>query len=119
MSDLDWVIIQLMLLFWGFIGFVLLMVFGPVVLIIHAARKKKPQEENSGPPASEPPAVAVSKEDGRVIAMQAPEVQPVAQVAVTPQKQGLHPLASFALKVLGRVAVGVVMGQINHPHHKK
>ncbi|MCZ2343625.1 MAG: hypothetical protein LC104_17805 [Bacteroidales bacterium] len=84
---------------------------------------KQRQEENRSTSASGPssatPGVVLSQDGGRVIAMEAPDVQPVTQVAATPHKQGLHPLASFALKVLGRLAVGVVMGQINHPHHKK
>ena len=125
MSDFDWLVIQLQLLVFGFIGFVLFMVLAPVALIaakVNENRKKR-QEEANRLSATEPqptaPAVMVSQEDGRVIAMEAPAPTPVVPPAVTPRNQGFHPLMNFALQVLGKVAVTVVMGQLKPPHHKK
>lgn len=123
MSDFDWIIIQFMVLFWGFIAFVLFMVIAPVVLIsanINAQKKK--QAESSGASASQPQAntrgVAVSDKEGRIIAMVAPDQVPVAPVAEPPRKSGFNVVKDVALPVAGKVLVALVASHFNHRHRK-
>lgn len=123
MNSIEWVFIQLILLMSGFVVFVVFMVVAPLVLIsanINAARKKKQEQSNgtTAPPSSNTPAAVVSQEDGRVIAMESPDPQPVAPATVRPQKDGFRPLQDFVLPVLGKLVVTLVTSQFKHRHHK-
>lgn len=122
MSSLEWSIIQLLFLVFGFIAFVLFMVLAPVVLVtakVNEDRKKR-QQEASGTSAPPPtaPTVVVSQEDGRVIAMEAPELPPAAPAVVTQPKDGINLVKDVLLPVAGKVAVAVVASHFKHRHHK-
>lgn len=123
MNSFDWAIIQLFVLFWGFIAFVLFMVMAPVVLIsANIKAHKKKQEESNGTSASQPqataPGVAVSEKDGRIIAMEVPDQEPVTSVAEQPQKDGINIVRDVLLPVAGKAVVAIAAHQFKHRHHK-
>ncbi|MDX1968579.1 MAG: hypothetical protein SFV23_15485 [Planctomycetaceae bacterium] len=123
MNSFDWAIIQLLLLFWGFVFFVLFMVLAPMVLIsakLKKDRKKGEQAVASKTPASPSAAsaVVVSPEDGRVIAMEAPDQEPVSAIADQPPKNGLNLVKDVLLPVAGKAVVAIAAHQFKHRHHK-
>ncbi len=123
MSDFDWIIIQFMVLFWGLIIFVLFMVMAPVVLIsANIKAHKKKQEESNRTSAFQPqattPGVAVSEKDGRIIAMEVPDQEPVAPVVEQPKKDGINIVKDVLLPVAGKVVVAIAAHQFKHRHHK-
>lgn len=101
----------LLTLFLAFVlvGIPMLCVALPLIGIakICEARKKYVDSLRNDQAAEQQPAVMVSKEDGRIIAMQAPDVQPVMQVDTSSTKPGKNVAADMAKKVAGKAAGAV------------
>lgn len=120
MSDFDWVIIQLLVLFWGVIAFVLFMVLAPVVLFsANIKAHKKTQEESNGASASQPkvPGLVASDKDGRVIAMVAPDAEPPVPAVAKPPGNDCNLFKDVLLPVAAKVAIGIAKSRFNHRHH--
>jgi hypothetical protein len=123
MNSFEWALIQFLLSMGVFFAIVLFMVVAPLVLIsakLKEVHKKREQADANKTPAtpSAASAVVVSPEDGRVIAMEVPDQEPVSAIAGQPPKNGHNLVKDVLLPVAGKAVVAIAVHQFKHRHHK-